>query len=137
MLNGVNVDGLIPDDMQRGGPFQVPPEVTNYPWEHMQGLVMAARILERRGLPIWNAGDDAIYRAAYAMQVRLESEYGGWKATADDLWMLPFDAAYGPTGLTRCSTTASGKGKNCDGRTSCGMRLSRSRSLPRSNRRSS
>ncbi len=95
-LNGFNVDGLIPDDMQRGGPFQVPPEVTNYPWEHMQGLVMAARILERRGLPIWNAGDDAIYRAAYAMQVRLESQYGGWKAEADDLWMLPFlDAAYG------------------------------------------
>jgi hypothetical protein len=62
----------------------------------MQGLIMAARILERCDLPIWNEGDDAIYRAAYALQVRLENEYGGWKATGDDLWMLPFlDRAFG------------------------------------------
>jgi IPT/TIG domain len=95
-INGFIVDGLIPDDMQRGGPFQLPPVPTLYPWEHMQGLVMAARIFERLGMPIWGVGDDAIFRAAFALEIHLESEFGDWKAKADDLWMLPFiDDAYG------------------------------------------
>jgi len=92
---GFNIDGIIPDDMRRGGFFQTPPIQTAYPWEYMQGLVMAARILERAGLPIWSVGDSAIYRAAYALQVRLAPD-SGWAAIGDDTWMLPFlDKAYG------------------------------------------
>jgi len=90
-----NIDGIIADDMRRGGFFQTPPIQTAYPWEYMQGLVMAARILERADLPIWSVGDSAIYRAAYALQVRLEPD-SGWAAIGDDTWMLPFlDKAYG------------------------------------------
>lgn len=93
MKNQMNIDGLVPDDMRRGGPFRSPPEYTNYVWEVQQGWVMAARILERAGMPIWDVGDRALYRACHALQVTLG---GQWRAKGDDLWMLPFyDAAYG------------------------------------------
>ena len=90
---GMNIDGFCPDDMRRGGAFQNPPQPTRYVWEGQQGLIMAARVLQRRGLPIWDVADKAIFRAAYALQIRLGGE---WKAKGDDLWMLPFyDNAYG------------------------------------------
>ena len=93
---GTNIDGVMPDDMRRGGPFRNPPDHTNYAWGFMQGQIMAARILERAGMPIWLVGDSALYRAAYCLQVRLENQYGGWAARGDDEWMLPFlDRAYG------------------------------------------
>jgi hypothetical protein len=38
---------------------------SGYPWEHLQGVLMAARILERAGLSIWGVADQAIHRAAY------------------------------------------------------------------------
>lgn len=92
---GLNIDGIVPDDMRRGGPFQIPPKHTGYAWETLQGMVSGARILERVDMPIWAVADSAIYRAVYALQVRLENELGGWKAEGDDLWMLPFmDKAY-------------------------------------------
>lgn len=94
---GLNIDGLIPDDMRRGATFRNPPKYTNYVWEGQQGLIMAARILERAEMSIWDVADKALYRAAYALQVRLVEEFGPhWKAKGDDLWMLPFiDEAYG------------------------------------------
>lgn len=91
--DGFSVGGFIPDDMRRGGQFQVPPVITGYVWEVMQGQVMAARILERYGKPIWEVGDRALYRAAYALEERLGGE---WAATGDDRWVLAFlDDAYG------------------------------------------
>jgi hypothetical protein len=96
MKKGINIDGAIPDDMRRGAPFQTPPQFTNYAWGFMQGQIMAARILERAGMPIWAVGDSALYRAAFCLQVRFEKLYGGWAARGDDEWMLPFlDKAYG------------------------------------------
>jgi len=93
---GLNIDGIVPDDMRRGGSFKNPPEHTGYAWETLQGIVVGARILERMGMPIWTVADSAIYRAVYALQVRWENEFGSWKADGDDLWMLPFmDVAYG------------------------------------------
>ncbi len=93
---GMNIDGIIPDDMRRGGSFSDPPGYTGYPWEYLQGELMAARILDRAGLSIWNIDNNALYRAAYALQIRLENDYGGWKAEGDDEWQLPYwDEAYG------------------------------------------
>ena len=92
----VALEGVIPDDMRRGGSFQEPPLYTGYAWGFMQGQIMAARILERAGMPIWAVGDSALFRAAYCLQVRFENQYGGWAAKGDDEWMLPFlDKAYG------------------------------------------
>ncbi|MDZ7343946.1 MAG: alginate lyase family protein [candidate division KSB1 bacterium] len=96
MKAGMNIDGIIPDDMRRGGSFHNPPGYTGYAWGFMQGQIMAARILERAGLPIWAVGDSALYRAAHCLQIRFENKYGGWAAKGDDEWMLPFlDEAYG------------------------------------------
>ncbi len=93
---GLNIDGIVPDDMRRGGSFRNPPEHTGYAWETLQGIVAGARILDRMGMPIWTVADSVIYRAVYALQVRWENKFGGWKAEGDDLWMLPFmDDAYG------------------------------------------
>ena len=90
---GVIIDGIIPDDMRRGGAFTTStPKATGYPWEHLQGVLMAARILQRRGAPIWQVGDQAIHRAAHALQVQIK---GTFVAAGDDLWQLAFlDDAY-------------------------------------------
>ncbi|MBI4612230.1 MAG: alginate lyase family protein [Planctomycetes bacterium] len=111
--NGVDIDGVFPDDLRRGGSFQEPPIFTGYPWEALQGLVMAARVLERQGLPIWAYGESAILRAASCLQDRFAARYGSaWSATGDDLWMLPFfDKAYGKT-WSSGRTDVWGHGKN-------------------------
>lgn len=86
--SSVNVDGIIPDDMRRGGSCQPNPLHTGYPWEGLQGFTMAARILDRAGLGIWQEGDRAICRAASALQ---DGRFGSaWRATGDDEWQLPF-----------------------------------------------
>ena len=111
---GLDVDGVIADDMRRGGPPGVPPIYTGYPWEALQGIVMAARVLERHDpeLAIWHVDECAIQRAASLLQVRWEQSFGGWAAKNDDAWMLPFlDAAYGTSWATG-STDEVKAGKN-------------------------
>ncbi|HEX9596145.1 MAG TPA: alginate lyase family protein, partial [Anaerolineales bacterium] len=93
----LNIGGIVPDDMRRGGSFQTPPTYTSYAWEGLQGLLMAARILERANMPVWAEGDSALYRAASALQERFAAKFGErWQASGDDSWQLPFyDQAYG------------------------------------------
>ena len=95
--NGMNLDGVQPDDMRRGASFRQPPVFTNYVWEALQGHILGARVLERLGLPVWDVGDKALHRAFFCLQERYARLYGDtWKAKGDDEWMLPFiDAAYG------------------------------------------
>jgi hypothetical protein len=84
----VNVDGIIPDDMRRGGSCSTTPASTGYPWEGLQGFTMGAYILERAGLSIWGVDNSAICRAYAALE---GGRFGsGWKATGDDEWQLPF-----------------------------------------------
>ncbi len=100
---GLNIDGIIPDDMRRNGSFSNPPPkpTTSYHWEVLQGIISGARILERfdPGLSIWEIGDKAIYRAVKILETDWRRDYSSegssWAATGDDSWMLPFvDAAY-------------------------------------------
>jgi len=99
---GINIDGLLPAEMARADSFscKTGPEkfvFTRYAWEGLQGLVVAGRILERAGMPIWAAGDSAIYRAAFALQERLGNANPEWRAQSyNDGWLLVFlDDAYG------------------------------------------
>ena len=96
---GLVIDGIVPDDMRRNGSFaNPPPNTTSYHWGALQGQVMAARILERQGLSIWDVSDQALKRAIEVLQVTWEDAFGGWKAEGDDEWMLPFiDEAYDTT----------------------------------------
>jgi hypothetical protein len=80
MKSGHSIDGVMPDDMRRGGSFTWPPEETGYPWEGLQGIVVQAEILYRAGYDTWNWQDQAILRAVNFLYDL------GWKAEGDDEW---------------------------------------------------
>ena len=73
-------------DAPRGEPGS-PPSRTGYPWEALQGSLVAATLLGRAGFDAWNWGDQAIRRAVGFLE-RLDSHWGGWWATGDDSWQL-------------------------------------------------
>jgi hypothetical protein len=111
---GLDIDGVIADDMRRGGLLTSPPNWTWYAWEGLQGLVMAARVLERYDphRSIWYVGEKAIYRVPRLLQERWEQQFGGWAAQGDDMWMLPFlDRVYGTSWATGAADEW-GAGKN-------------------------
>jgi hypothetical protein len=85
-IDGLSVDGALPDDMRRGCAFQIPPCHTDYAWEALQGAVVQAQILYRQGYDTWNWNDQAMFRAV-AFLGRLHSEFGGWWAVDDDTWV--------------------------------------------------
>jgi hypothetical protein len=86
---GQNVDGLVPDDMRRGGPFAFPPVKTDYPWGSIGGAAVCAEILSRQDYDAWNWEDRALLRATDAMY-RLSQRYprDGWWADEDDAWVV-------------------------------------------------
>lgn len=79
---GHNIDGVMPDDMRRGGGFTWPPSYTGYVWEGLQGAVVQAEILYRAGYDTWNWEDKALLRAVrflYSID---------WPAQGDDAYVL-------------------------------------------------
>lgn len=72
------IDGFLPDDLRRGGPFQWPPVKTNYPWAALNGVVIQAELLHRQGYDAWNWSDQAVRRSVAALE-RL-----GWYVTGED-----------------------------------------------------
>ena len=102
--NGYSIDGVIPDDMRRGGSFQFPPASTGYPWEGLQGVVAQAEILSRAGYDTWNWQDKAILRAVQFLYSI------GWEAEGDDTW-TPWLIDY-HYGTNFHSSGASSPGKN-------------------------
>lgn len=61
---GHSIDGALPDDMRRGGPFQWPPVYTQYPREALSGFVALAEVLYRQGYNVYAWEDEALLRAA-------------------------------------------------------------------------
>lgn len=93
---GLSIDGALPDDMRRGCAFQLPPCPTYYPWEAMQGIVMQADLLSHHGFPAFAWSENAVYRAARFLR-NLDTLYGGWWVTGDDIWQPSvLNHAYGP-----------------------------------------
>jgi hypothetical protein len=102
---GLLIDGALADDMRRCGKFNVPPCHTDYAWEGMQGVVVEAMILARRGYDAFGWQSRAVLRAAQLLD-RLDQSYGTWWATSDDEWQpWIINRAYGTT--FRASTPAS------------------------------
>jgi hypothetical protein len=86
--DGVSLDGALPEEMRRGGPFQWPPlqaEAKSYAWEAIQGAVVQAEILRRQGYDTWNWQNQALKRMVLFMAV-LDQNFGGWWASGDDSW---------------------------------------------------
>jgi hypothetical protein len=84
--DGYSIDGVIPDDMRRGGTFGFPPEMTNYPWGGLEGATVQAQLLYRQGYDAWNWEDKALLRAAqFLHDISLEYDPDWW-AHGDDEW---------------------------------------------------
>jgi len=80
--NGHLIDGVLPDDMRRGGSLRFPPGKTQYAWEALQGAVVQAEILHRAGYDAWEWQDRALLRAVEFLY-RID-----WKAEGDDRWQI-------------------------------------------------
>jgi PKD repeat protein len=101
---GHSIDGALPEEMRRGGPFQWPPVETGYPWTALQGALVQAEILHRAGYPAWEWEDGALLRA---MQFLYDI---GWDAEGNDEWQ-PWLVNYA-YGTTFPITTPARSGKN-------------------------
>jgi hypothetical protein len=61
--DGHSIDGVMPDDQRRAGPFAWPPPTTNYAYGALQGALAQAVILDRQGFDVWQWQDQALRRA--------------------------------------------------------------------------
>lgn len=80
-IPGVTLDGIMPDDMRRGGSNPVVgADGVMYTWEALQGTVLQAELLSRNGYPAWDWQNRAILRAFTRIHVL------GYPAAGDDRW---------------------------------------------------
>lgn len=85
---GHSIDGVLPDDQRRGGPFTWPPPKENYVYTALQGAVAQAVILYRAGYDVWNWEDKALLRAFKWLY-----DVAHFPAKGDDTW-LPYVINY-------------------------------------------
>jgi hypothetical protein len=78
---GHSLDGVLPDDQRRSGPFRWPPPHENYVYGALQGALVQAVILHNAGYDVWEWGDRALLRAFRWLY--LEARY---PAEGDDAW---------------------------------------------------
>jgi Alginate lyase len=89
-IKGHSVDGVLPEEQRRTGEFTWPPPCGNYPHGALDGALLTAEILHRRGYAAYGWGSQALLRA----QVWLHST--GCAPSGDNVWHLPLvDARYG------------------------------------------
>ena len=81
MKDGHPIDGVLPDDQRRGGKFNWPPPKENYVFEALQGALVQAVILSRRGYEVWNWQDKALLRAYEWLYAQAK-----FPASGDDGW---------------------------------------------------
>jgi hypothetical protein len=104
MLSGHSVDGVLPDDQRRSGPFVWPPPKENYVYGALQGALMQAIILYRAGYDVWNWENRALYRALKWLYN--EADY---PADGDDEWLLHIINHFYKTGFPAPFPTNPGK----------------------------
>lgn len=103
--NGHSIDGVLPDDQRRGGGFTWPPPKENYVYEALQGALLQAMLLHRRGFPAFEWSDKALLRAF--QWLHNEADY---PAEGDDTWQpWVVNHFYGSNFPARTPTTP-GKG---------------------------
>jgi hypothetical protein len=81
-IQGRPVDGVLPDDQRRAGPFRWPPPKENYVYGALQGALMQAIILYRAGYDVWNWQDQALRRAMQWLY-----NQANYPAEGDDKWL--------------------------------------------------
>lgn len=81
--NGHNIDGVLPDDQRRGGPFAWPPPKENYVYTALQGAVLQAMLLQRCGYKAWEWEGQALLRAFEWLY-----HVANYPPAGDDKWMV-------------------------------------------------
>jgi hypothetical protein len=92
---GHSIDGALPDDMRRGGPFQWPPIYTQYPREALSGFVALAEVLHRQGYDVYAWEGQALLRATRFL-LELEQQFPEeewWEPGVPVYWII--NARYG------------------------------------------
>ena len=92
LIQGKNVDGVVPDDQRRSGGFVWPPPKENYVWAALGSAFVEAELLYRAGYPdVYAWSDSALLRA-----ITWLNTVDGFPAQGDDGW-VPWlaNAAYG------------------------------------------
>ena len=91
VIDGVNVDGALPEEMRRGGEFKWPPAGTDYPWGALEGATLQAEILHRSGYDAYGWGSNGLLRA-----VRFLFDQAEWRPSGNDQWVFwVLDYRYG------------------------------------------
>jgi len=86
---GHSLDGAQPEEMRRGCSIQFPPCETGYPWGGLEGAVVMAEILYRRGFDTFEWEDRALLRAVqFLWDLDQEFPGDGWWASGDDEWQV-------------------------------------------------
>lgn len=80
-IDGLDVDGVLPEEQRRSGGFTTEPEQESYVWEALQGAIVTAEMLERAGYPAWSWQDAALRRAFVWLH-----EVNDYPAEGDDTW---------------------------------------------------
>ncbi len=80
-IQGQNVDGVLPEDQRRTGGFEWPAPKGSYPWEAMQGALVADVVLQRAGKITPTFQDSAMLRV-YNWLNNVNSN----PASGDDEW---------------------------------------------------
>lgn len=96
IIDGHNVDGVLPDDFRRCGEFRWPPCKTGYSWEGLQGVVVSAELLRRAGYPAWEWELQAVLRSVTWLYNTTFDDGQNDPAVGDDRWQpWLIDYAYG------------------------------------------
>ncbi len=80
--DGYSIDGVLPDDQRRSGPFRWPPPHENYVYGALQGALVQAVLLHNAGYDVWEWGDRALLRAFQWLHAQ-----AGFPAEGDDGWL--------------------------------------------------
>jgi hypothetical protein len=103
-ISGHDVDGVIPEDQRRTGEYTWPAPEGSYPWEALQGTIVAGVVLQRAGALPFNTGSNAIVRAAKWLTYTNTNA-----ASGDDTWQPWVLNKLGGAGLP---TSSASSGKN-------------------------
>jgi hypothetical protein len=102
--DGHNIDGVLPEDQHRAGSFTWPPPQESYVWGALQGAILQAEMLHRRGYDVWNWSDRALLRAVTWLHEVLNYPADGWYRPAP--WVI--NRAYGTSFPTDAAPTGKG-----------------------------
>lgn len=80
-IEGLDVDGVLPEEQRRAGEFSDTPPRENYVWESLQGAIVTAELLHRAGFDAWAWQDDALLRAVTWLH-----DVNDYPAEGDDEW---------------------------------------------------